>query len=79
MRVSSQPGSMQMSSPSGFFPLNWLTASLIGEFRFFHAEGDVDQLWYRNEDLPAGTEINNIPYEIESLQGRIHISVGASF
>jgi hypothetical protein len=63
----------------GFVPLGWLSASLIGELRFFHAEGDVDQRWYRDEDLPAGTEILDIPYQLESLQAQIGVSVGISF
>jgi hypothetical protein len=63
----------------GFLPLRWLSASLFGELRYYHAEGDVDQRWYRDEDLPAGTEINDIPYEIESFQGQIGASLGVSF
>jgi hypothetical protein len=63
----------------GFAPLGWLSASLIGELRFFHAEGDVDQRWYRDEDLPAGTEINDIPYQLQSLQTQISLNVGVSF
>ncbi|UCH84477.1 MAG: omptin family outer membrane protease, partial [Candidatus Latescibacterota bacterium] len=31
----------------GFLPLNGLTMGLVGELRFFHAEGEVDQRWYR--------------------------------
>jgi hypothetical protein len=63
----------------GFVRLGWLFANLKGELRFFHAEGDVDQRWYRDEDLPAGTEIRDIPYQLESLQAQISLSVGVSF
>ena len=63
----------------GFVPWGWLSASLTGELRFFHAEGNVDQRWYRDEDLPAGTEILDIPYQLESLQAQIGVSVGISF
>jgi hypothetical protein len=59
--------------------VGWLSLSVLGELTFYHAEGDTDQTWYRDEDLPAGTQINDIPYEIESLQARIGITLGASF
>ena len=63
----------------GFTPLGWLSASLAGELRFFHAEGQVDQRWYRDEDLPEGTVIPDLPYQLESLQLQIGASIGASF
>ncbi len=63
----------------GFTPLSWLSASLVGELRFFHTEGHVDQRWYRNEDMPEGTVIADLPYELESLQLEIRASVGGSF
>ena len=63
----------------GFTSLSWLSASLVGERRFFHAEGQVDQRWYRDEDLPEGTVIADLPYELESLQLQNRASVAASF
>jgi hypothetical protein len=63
----------------GFAPLGWLSVNLTGELRFFHAKGNVDQRWYRDEDLPAGTEILDIPYKLESLQAQVSFSVGGSF
>ena len=63
----------------GFVAWRWLTVSLLGDLRFNHAEGDVTQTWYRNEDLPAGTVIDNIPYEMESLQYEVGFRVGCAF
>ena len=63
----------------GFTPLGWLSASLVGELRFFHTEGQVDQRWYRDEDLPEGTVIADLPYELESLQLEIRASIGGAF
>ena len=70
---------MSLDLLPGFVPLGWLSAGLTGELRFFHAEGDVDQIWYRDEDLPEGSEIRDIPYQFESLQGQIGVSLGVSF
>jgi hypothetical protein len=63
----------------GFIPLSWLSAGLVGELRFFRAEGEVDQRWYRTEDLPEGSVIPNLSYELESVQTQISVSIGASF
>jgi hypothetical protein len=63
----------------GFAPPDWLWASLVGELSFFHTEGEVDQRWYRDEDMPEGTVIADLPYELESLQYRVSLSAGASF
>ena len=56
-----------------------LTLSLLGDVRYTSTEGDVDQRWYRDEDLPAGTEINDIPYEIRSTHWFLGIRLGAAF
>jgi hypothetical protein len=63
----------------GFAPVSWLSASLAGDLRFFHTEGEADQRWYRDEDMPAGTVIPDLPHDLESLQLEIRASVGASF
>ena len=70
---------LEFALEPGFMALRWLSLSVLGELSYFHAEGDTDQRWYRDEDLPAGTEINDIPYTIESRQARIGIALGASF
>jgi hypothetical protein len=63
----------------GFVAADWLTASLTGEFRFYHAEGEADQRWYRDEDMPEGTVIEGLPHELESLQYGLTLSAGAVF
>lgn len=63
----------------GFVGWRWLTVSLSGDLRFNHAEGEVTQTWYRNEDLPAGTVIKDIPYEMESLQYEVGLRIGMAF
>ena len=63
----------------GFVGWKWLTVGLFGDLRFNHAEGEVTQTWYRNEDMPAGTVIKDIPYEMESLQYEVGLRVGVAF
>ena len=63
----------------GFVGWRWLTVSLLGDLRFNHAEGEVTQTWYRNEDMPAGTVIEDIPYEMESLQYEFGFQIGVAF
>jgi hypothetical protein len=53
-----------------------LSVSLAGEFRFLFAEGDVTQRWYRSTDLPAGTEIRDLPYRFERLGAGVGLSLG---
>jgi len=63
----------------GFVPWRWLTVGVVGDIFYQHAEGDVTQTWYRNEDQPAGTVIANIPYTIESLQYELGVRIGVAF
>jgi len=72
-------GRLSLDLLPGFVGWKWLTAGLFGEIRYRHAEGDVTQTWYRNEDQPAGTVIAGIPYTIESLQWEFGIRFGAAF
>lgn len=64
---------------SGHAPRDRLTVSLVGELHHLHTWGDVTQTWYRDEDMPAGTVIRDIPYEIESLQATVGLRVGVAF
>ncbi len=59
--------------------LDWLSVSLAGEVRYFHAVGHVAQRWYRDEDMPAGAVIADLPYEIDSLQFRLSATAGILF
>jgi hypothetical protein len=63
----------------GFVSWRWLTVGLVGDVRFQHAEGEVTQTWYRNEDQPEGTVIADIPYTIESLQYEVGLRIGVAF
>ena len=56
-----------------------LSISLVGELHYLHTWGEMTQTWYRNEDMPAGTVIKDIPYEIESLQPVIGVRAGVAF
>ncbi len=59
--------------------LDWLSLGLVGEFRYFHAVGSVDQRWYRDEDLPSGTVIADLPYQMDSLQFQFSAELGVCF
>ncbi len=72
-------GHLAIDLQPGFAPWRWLTVGLVGGLSYLHAEGDVTQTWYRDEDLPAGTVIADIPYTLESLQYEVGLRLGAAF
>jgi hypothetical protein len=54
-------------------------AGAVTELRFLHAEGQVTQRWYRDGDLPTGSEIADLPYQLESTQLDLGLSIGLTF
>jgi hypothetical protein len=63
---------------AGFWPARWLSLRGGGGLRYFYAEGQVTQRWYRDGDLPEGFVIPDIPYELESLQFDIGLDLGVA-
>lgn len=63
----------------GSLPVSWLSLQLHGELRFYHAEGTVDQWFYDDSGQPTGERIEDLSYEMESLQGLLGLSITASF
>jgi hypothetical protein len=52
-----------------------------GDLRYFHANGEVTQRWYRDETTPdgttpAGTTLTGLPHGFKSLQYSVGVHVG---
>ena len=60
----------------GFAPKRDFAIGFVGGFRYYHAEGNQTQRWYRGEgNISAGTEISGIPHEFESYQYSIGLQI----
>jgi hypothetical protein len=48
----------------------------VGQVRYYQAEGNQTQRWYKDEgDITAGTVIDDIPHEFESLQYSVGLQI----
>jgi hypothetical protein len=50
--------------------------NLYGDLQYIYAKGEQRQEWYANMGQPAGTIIEEIPYQFESLQYAFGINIG---
>jgi hypothetical protein len=59
-----------------FAPRRDFAIGIVGSFRYYQAEGNQTQRWYRDEgEITAGTEIENIPHEFESYQYSVGLQI----
>ena len=66
----------KLSISPGFAPKRDFRFSIVGRFRYFQANGNQTQRWYRDEgEITAGTEIKNIPHVFESYQYSVGLQI----